>query len=39
MKGIVLFSENNESAILTDEGEVIKIKGSYNVGKRINFKK
>ena len=39
MKGIVLFSEKNESAILTDEGEVIKLKGSYVVGKRISFKK
>ena len=38
MKGIVLSSENNKSAVLTDEGTVVKISGIYETGKRINIK-
>jgi FtsZ-interacting cell division protein ZipA len=38
MRGLVLFSKNNKTIVLTDEGTVIKINGNYEVGKRINIK-
>jgi len=38
MKGIVLSSENNKTVVLTDEGNVVRIRGSYEVGQRINIR-